>query len=172
MAGSSCAVGTRMLFCGAMAAEHGRRVEIGEENQDVVLAGDCRSRYSMQRRAPRALLLQPLHLVLARVLVVEDPLRVAVEGVDVARLRVGKPADRDAADAVGALRVLVLPGDVVLRAGGQHFDLVPRREPFGDQAAVILGSAEDLGAVTLDDEGDLQLRQNLDPEVSCRLKLG
>ena len=52
--------------------------------------------------------------------------------------------------------VLVLPGDVVLRAGRQHLDLVLRREPLGDQPAVVLGSAEDLGAVALDDECNLQ----------------
>jgi hypothetical protein len=38
-----------------------------------------------QRRAPRSLLTQPLELVLARVRVVEDPFRVAIERVNVAR---------------------------------------------------------------------------------------
>ena len=68
--------------------------------------------------------------------------------------RVGEAADRDAADAVGAFGILVLPGDVVARAGRQHFDVVLRGEPLGDEPAEVLGSAEDLGAVALDDEGD------------------
>ena len=60
-------------------------------------------------------------------------------------LRVGEAADRDAADAVDALGVLVLPGDVVAGAGRQHLDLVLRREALGDQAAEVLGAAEHLG---------------------------
>ena len=54
--------------------------------------------------------------------------------------------------AVGAFRVLVLPGDVVARARRQHVHLVVIGQPLGDQPAVVLGSAEDLGAVALDDE--------------------
>ncbi len=106
----------------------------------------------LQGGAPRSLLAQPLHLVVARVLRGEDPLRVAVEGLDVARARVGEAADGHAADTVGALGVLVLPRDVVLGARRQDVDLVPGREALGDQPAVILGAAEDLGAVALDDE--------------------
>ena len=48
--------------------------------------------------------------------------------------------------------ILVLPGDVVARAGRQHLDLVLRRESLRDQAAVIFRPAEDLGSVTLNDE--------------------
>ena len=60
IAGSSCAVGTRMLLCGATAhAEHRRRVEIGEEDQDVVLLLVALEVLE-QRRAPRPLLPQPL----------------------------------------------------------------------------------------------------------------
>src|SRR6185503_10437750 len=75
--------------------------------------------------------------------------------VDVARRRGGESPHGDAADAVGALRVLVLPGDVVAGAAGQHLDLVRRRQPFGEQAAEMFGAAEDFCAVALDDEGDL-----------------
>src|SRR4029079_17855023 len=43
----------------------------------------------------------------------------------------------------------------VLRAGGQDLDLVARRQPLGDQPAVVLGSAENLRAVALDDKSNL-----------------
>ena len=137
-------------------AQHGRRVEVGEEDQDVVLLLVALEVLE-QRRAPRPLLPQPLDLVVAGVRAGEDPLRVAVEGLDVAGARVGEPPDGDAADAVGAFGILVLPGDVVLRAGREHFDLVLGGEPLGDEPAVILGAAEDLGAVALDDESYLQI---------------
>ena len=84
----------------------------------------------------------------------EDPVRVLVERLDVARARVGEAPHRHAAQPVGAFGVLVLPGDVVARAGRQHVDLVPLGQPLGDQPAVVLGAAEDLGAVALNDEGD------------------
>jgi hypothetical protein len=58
---------------------------------------------------------------------------------------VGEPPDRDAAYAVGAFGVLVLPADVVGGAGRQHLDLVAGREALGDQAAVVLGPAEEFG---------------------------
>src|SRR5262249_29059838 len=72
----------------------------------------------------------------------------------VTRLRRREPADGDAADPIGALGIFVLPGDVVLRAGGQDVDIVRRRQTLGDEAAQMLRSAEHLGAVPLDDERD------------------
>ena len=45
----------------------------------------------------------------ALVRILKDPVRVAIEVLDVARLRVGEAANRDAAHAVGAFGVLVLP---------------------------------------------------------------
>ena len=134
-------------------AEHRRRVEIREEDQDVVLLV-VPPQVLDERRAPRPLLLQPLHLVGAAVRVVVDPLGVRVERVDVARARVREAPHGDAADAVGAFRVLVLPRDVVARAGRQHLDVVLRGEALGDEAAEMLGSAEDFRAVALDDEGE------------------
>ena len=107
-----------------------------------------------QRGTPGPLLLQPLHLVGAAVRVVEDPFRVLVERREIARPRVREAPHRDPAHAIGSFRVLVLPRDVVARAGGQHLDLVLLGEPLGDEAAVVLGSAEDLGAVALDDESE------------------
>src|SRR5207244_3452 len=45
--------------------------------------------------------------------------------------------------------------DVVLRAARQDVDLMATGEAFGDETAEMFGSAEDLRAVPLDDEGDL-----------------
>jgi hypothetical protein len=61
-----------------------RRVQVGEEDEDIVLVLIALDVLE-QRRAPWALLTEPLHLVVAAVGVVEDPFGVAVEGVDVAR---------------------------------------------------------------------------------------
>ena len=134
--------------------EHGRRVQIGEEDQRVERRVVALQVFG-QRRRPGALFLEPAHLVFARVLVVEDPVRELVEVLDVPGPGVGESADRHPADAVGALRIFVLPGDVIARAGGQHLHLVLRRHPFGDQPAVVFGAAEDLGAVALNDECNL-----------------
>ena len=115
-----------MLRAGSIVEpEHRRRVEIGEEDQRVVLAMVAVEVLD-QRRAPRALLLEPRHLVVAGVRVVEDPVRILVERGDVARARVLEAPHRDAADAIVALRILVLPGDVVARARRQHLDVVLR----------------------------------------------
>ena len=135
-------------------AQRGRRVQVREEDQDVVAAVRALQVLEQPGRH-RALAAQPVLLVGVGVRVVEDPVREAVELLDVAGLAGGEAPHRDAADAVDALGVLVLPGDVVAGAGGQHFDLVPRREALGDQAAVVLRAAEDVGAVALDDERDL-----------------
>ena len=98
----------------------------------------------------------PLLFVLARVRGSEDPLGVAVERFDVAGPRIREAPHGHAADPVGPLGVLVRPRDVVLRAGGQHLDVVPGREPLGNQSAVILGATQDLGAVALDDKCNFQ----------------
>ena len=137
-------------------AHHRRRVEVGEEDQHVILVLIALEVLE-QRWTPRALLLQPFHFIVAAMRVIEDPLGVAVERVDIARAGVGESAHGDAAYAVGSFRVFVLPGDVVLCAGGQHLDVVLRRQPLGDEPAVILGAAENLGAVALDDKRDLQI---------------
>src|SRR5262249_25850756 len=135
-------------------AEHGGCVEIREEDQDVVLMLVALQVLD-ERGAPGSLLLQPLHLVLARMRGREDPFRVAIERIDVALPRVREAADGDAAAPVGAPGILVLPRHVVLRARGEDVDRMLRRQPLGDQTAVILGSAEDLRAITLNDESDL-----------------
>ena len=108
-----------------------------------------------QRRAPGALSLQPFELVVGAVRVGVDPVRVLVEALDVTGPIVGEAMHGHAAYAIGALGVLVRPGDVVAGARGQDLDVVPRGEPFRHEPAEILGTADDLGPVPLDDEGDL-----------------
>ena len=136
-------------------AEDGRRIEIREEDQNVVLML-ISFQVVEQRRAPWALLTQPLELVFPRVRAREDPFRVTVERMDVAGPGVGEPTNGHATDAVRAFAVLVLPGNVIGRARSQHIDLMTWRQALGDQPAVILGPAEYLGAVALDDERNLQ----------------
>ena len=70
------------------------------------------------------------------------------------RLRVRKAANGDAAHAIGAFGVIVLPGDVVARARRQDIDVVTLREPFCRQAARVFRSAENLCSVSLNDESD------------------
>ena len=134
-------------------AQHRWRVEVREENQDVVVLVMALEVVD-EAGTPRSLLLQPLHLFLAAVGVMEDPVRVLVERLEVARLRVGETPHGDAADAIGALGVLVFPRRVLARARREHVHLMPLGEVLGDQAAVVLGSAEDLRAVALNDESN------------------
>jgi hypothetical protein len=137
-------------------AEHGRRIQVREKDQDVVLIVIALEVLE-QRGAPGALLPEPLDLVVARVRRGEDPLGIAVEGVDVALAGAREAADRDAADPVRPFGILVLPGDVVRRASRQDLHLVPGGEPLGDEPAVVLGSPKYLRAVALDDEGDFHI---------------
>ena len=67
--------------------------------------------------------------------VIEDPVRIFVERVEIARSGAGKTSDDDAALPIDALLVFVLPGDVVARAGRQDVDFVPGCETFGNEAA-------------------------------------
>src|SRR6185436_12919305 len=50
-------------------------------------------------------------------------------------------------------------------AGREHGDLVPVGEPLRELAAVVLGSACDVRAVALDDEGELQVRRRSGEEA-------
>ena len=84
-------------------AEYGRRVEIREEDQRVVLLMVA-LQVLEQRRRPGSLTPQPLHLLVGGVRVVEDPVRELVEAGDVARLGDGEAPHGHAADTVGALR--------------------------------------------------------------------
>ena len=135
--------------------EHSGGIEIGEEDQGIVRRVVLLEVLD-QRRAPRPLLLQPLLLVVRRVRVGEDPVGVRVEALDLPRAGVRESAHRHPADAIRPLRVLVGPGDVVAGAGRQHLHVMTGAEPLRDEPAVILGTAEDLRAVALNDEGDLQ----------------
>src|SRR5258708_2531500 len=131
--------------------QHPRRVQVCEEDQDVVLVL-VSLEVVEERRAPRALLPEPRQLVVARMLRRKNPLGVAIEGVDIPLLRAREAPHGNAADSIRPLGILVLPRDVVLRAGRQDFHLVLRGEALGNQPAMVFGSAADLGAVALDDK--------------------
>ena len=148
-----CGRGEDAALGSDLQAEHRRRVEVREEYHRIVglpVSGEVIE----QRRAPWALLLEPRHLIVARMRVVEDPFGVAVEGVDVPRMRVCEAPHGDAVDALAAFGILVRPRDVVARAGGQHLDVVLSGHALGNQPAVVLGAAENLYAVSLDDKGN------------------
>ena len=119
-----------------------------------------------QRGAPGPLLAQPLHLVGGGVAARADPVGVSRERLEVAGARVREPPNRDAADPIGALQVLVTPGRLVAGAGRDDVDLVPLDQPLGNQPAVVLRPAEDFGAVPRDDERNLHDRRD-GPRGSC-----
>jgi hypothetical protein len=54
-------------------------------------------------------------------------------------------------------RIVVGPGNVIVRGGGDHGDVVPRRQVLGDQPAVPFRSAGDVGAVPVDHAGQLHV---------------
>src|SRR5207247_1270768 len=59
---------------------------------------------------------------------------------------------RDAVQDLAAFRIVVGPGQVVLRAGRKDLDRRVTREMLGDDAAVVLGPAGDVEPVPLHDE--------------------
>ena len=74
MAGSSWAVGTRMLWGRVDAQpEHGWGVQVREEDQDVI-GGVVSLEVLEEGGTPGSLLFEPLHLVVGRVGVMEDPI--------------------------------------------------------------------------------------------------
>ena len=77
------------------------------------------------------------------------------EGLDAELMPGDVRVDGHPPHAIGALGILVLPGHIVARAGRENLDLVLGREPLGDEPAVVLGPPEDLGAIPLNDKGDL-----------------
>ena len=128
-----CGRGEDAALGSDLQAQHRRRVEVCEE-YDRIVGLPVSGKVIEQGRAPWALLLQPRHLIVARMRVVEDPFGVAVECVDVPRMRVWEATHGDAVDALAALGILVRPRDVVARAGGQHVDVVLSR-PCARQSA-------------------------------------
>ena len=65
-----------------------------------------------------------------------------------------EPPHGDAANAVRALGILVLPRHIVAGARGQHLDVVPLGELFRHEATRVFGATENLCSVSLDDEGE------------------
>ena len=80
----------------------------------------------------------------------------------ITRARNREPAHRDAVYRLDAGPEFVRPGDIVLRARGEHLDLGMASEVFGNVARMQLGATIDVGAVSLRD--DRNLHDTLEPE--------
>ena len=128
-----------------------RRIKIGEEDERVE-GGMVAFQIVQQCRAPRPLLFQPLDLVGPRMRILEDPVGVLVESFDLTSAISGEPTDRHPSDAIGSRLILVSPRNVIASAGRKHLDVMARRELLGNEPAVIFRTAQNLGAVSLNDE--------------------
>ena len=73
--------------------DYGRRVEVGKENQRLILLM-VPLQVIDEAGGPRSLPLQPVHLIGCIVRILENPVRVPIEVVDISRLRVGRTAAR------------------------------------------------------------------------------
>ena len=131
-------------------------VAVAEEDEEVELAGrpldvpdERRARRALRSRASAAR-------------------RASECGCSKTELRAAAELDRCCAAArpgnrrtlmpltvVVARRQLVLPGDVVARAGREHFDVGVPREALGDVSGVQFGAAADVRAVALNDNRQL-----------------
>jgi hypothetical protein len=136
-------------------------VAVAEKDEPVEGVGRPR-RMLHERRACRALAVQPRELIADGVRPLEDRRRVAGELRRVAGMRHGEPSHRHATDRFDTRRQRIGPRDVVLRAGGEYLDLGVTRQMFSDVARMQLGAAVDVGAVPLCD--DRNLHDALEPE--------
>src|SRR4030095_8881122 len=64
----------------------------------------------------------------------------------------GEVSDQNAAHAIDAFRILVLPGVRVACTGGQDVDVVTLADLFRQQTAQMLGARNDIRAVAWGDE--------------------
>ena len=129
-------------------------ITVGPEQHAVVLV-PVRLQVSDQSGNQRSVLTKPGRLVVRRGASARDDVVQFGEIVRVAGTLDGEAEDPDAADGSRSRRISVLPGQVVRGAAGQHGDVVSRRQPFGNAAAVRFRSADDVEAVALDHAGQL-----------------
>ena len=102
----------------------------------------------------------PLEFLGARPRTCLQALRQRVEGDVVRYLADAESAHQDAPDAVRPFGVLVLPRAVIARARGQHVHVVARADLLRDEAARVLGTGADVGAVSRGDERELHRLSN------------
>src|SRR5438552_11935443 len=131
------------------------RVEIRDEDEGAVLL-PVRLQVFEQIRRPRTLLPHPRLLVRDAQLALPRAhgFGESVERVDVAEALHRKAPDAKFAHPFFARRVVVLPGHVIERAGGQHFHLQVLGEPLRHHPAEELRSTVHLQAAALHDESD------------------
>ncbi len=127
-------------------------VPVAEENEIVVVALPP-SNVPEESGRERSLFLEPSKLVIRLVFSEKHLLRDAPEAIRVTRPAHFESAHRDPVHSIDPRGVLVLPGDVVPRAGGQNLDVVRPREMLRHQPAMGLCASVDVLAVPLDYEG-------------------
>ena len=132
------------------------RMVVAVAEEDTVVVGIAvATKMIDQARAGRSLAAQPRQLGSDRMRLFEDLRRPPTEHVDVAFPADRKPPDRDAVHPLDTGVELVAPRDVVGRAGRQDLDLDVSGEVLSDIPGMLLGAAVQLGAIALDDNGEL-----------------
>jgi hypothetical protein len=134
-------------------AEKRWRIAEGPEQDELVLSPVQREVIE-QRRRVRAVLAEPFLLPVAGRVAIEDLVADVREPLQASRVTDGKPGDPDTPLDRRPRRYSVLPRDVVACARGQHRDVVAWRQALRDLATVRFGAARDVGAVSLNDEGE------------------
>ena len=140
------------------------RVVVAVTEEDDEVEGVSRFRQVLdQRRACRALAVEPGEFIGERVRLLEDSTRSASELERLPFMRNWKASDRNAVDVLDAGGQLVAPRDVIARAGRDDFDLRVPGQPLGNVARVQLRSAVDVGAVALGDDRELHESRDSSP---------
>src|SRR5688572_1564243 len=148
-------------------SEERRVIAEGPEQYGVVAAAMLPQMIE-QTGYRRPVLAKPFLLVGAWRLAVEDLLAQRPELVQAPLARDGEPDHMHRAICRFACRILVVPGDVIARAGGENGDVVRGSQPLPELPAVQLRAAGDVGAVALNDESELHWRLSLMARMSRR----
>src|SRR5437868_2637985 len=96
----------------------------------------------------------------------ENLVRSLGEDLDVALVVYREAMNGNTVELTFARPVLIMPGDVIARAGGQNVDVGMAGEMFRDVAGMQLRATVDVGAVSLHDDGELHCSDGSRPSSS------